>query len=205
MAKYVPYELRKIIYHTLFESHLTYGITVWGGVSINKLKKVLNSQKHCLRIFLGDKEAYLKKFRTSARCRPANEQVLQQEFFELEHSKPLFNQHGILTLYNQYSYHITLSTFKLLKLHIPISLYSYFTLSCRRETLLLYPNVSEIYIFKASSIWNTFRSCPEAAGIIDFNIGVGALKAKIKTALLRCQKIGDPVEWDIDTKFGLFK
>ena len=44
MAKYVPYELRKIIYHTLFESHLTYGIRVRGGVFIIKFNKAFNAQ-----------------------------------------------------------------------------------------------------------------------------------------------------------------
>jgi hypothetical protein len=52
-------------------------------------------------------------------------------------------------------------------------------------------------------IWNTFRSCPEAAEITDFNIGVGALKSRIKSAVVRCQKIGDPDEWDTDINFKL--
>jgi hypothetical protein len=73
IAKYVPKELRNTIYYTLFESHLTYGITVWGGVSHIKLKKVFNAQKHCLRILFDDREAYLDKFKTTARCRPRNE------------------------------------------------------------------------------------------------------------------------------------
>ena len=34
------------------------------------------------------------------------------------------------------------------------------------------------------SIWNRFRSCPVAAGITNFDIRVGAIKAKIKTAVL---------------------
>ena len=33
----IPQELHKDLYHTLFESHLTYSITVWGGVSEAKL------------------------------------------------------------------------------------------------------------------------------------------------------------------------
>ena len=34
-------ELYLKIYHALFESHLTYGISVWGGVSDSKLNKIL--------------------------------------------------------------------------------------------------------------------------------------------------------------------
>ncbi len=92
IAKFVPNELHKTLYQTLFESHLTYGISVWGGVSKQKLSKVFNAQKHCLRILFGDKEAYLDKFKTSVRTRPVQDQILGQKCFELEHSKPLFNQ-----------------------------------------------------------------------------------------------------------------
>ena len=33
----IPEDLYKSLYFTLFESHLSYGITIWGGVSNNKL------------------------------------------------------------------------------------------------------------------------------------------------------------------------
>ena len=33
----IPNDLHKDLYHTLFESYLAYGITVWGGVSENRL------------------------------------------------------------------------------------------------------------------------------------------------------------------------
>jgi hypothetical protein len=141
-------------------------------------------------ILIEIREAYLDKFKTNARCRPTNEKILGQEFFELEHSEPLLNQKNILTVYSQYSCHITMTAFKILKLYVPISLYSCFALSNRKETLLLYQKTSESYIFKASSIWNTFKSFPEAAEITDFYIGVGALNARIKAAVLRCQKLG---------------
>ena len=45
----IPEDLYKSLYFTLFESHLSYGITVWGGVSNNKLEslfKSLNSRKN---------------------------------------------------------------------------------------------------------------------------------------------------------------
>ena len=72
----IPPQLHKQLYHTLFESHLTYGITVWGGEPFTKLEPLFLLLKKCLRILFGDKEAYLEKFRTCARCRPDGYQKL---------------------------------------------------------------------------------------------------------------------------------
>ncbi len=176
---------------------------MWGGVSKQKLAKVFTAQKHCLRVLFGDKEAYLDKFKTSVRTRPVQEQTLGQEFYELEHSKPLFNQQDILTVYNLYNYHVLLITFKVLKLRIPISLFSCFSLSIRKETLLLHPKLSENFLYSASSLWNKFRDCPEACEITDFNVGIGLVKSKIKALILRRQKLGDSDEWHPEENFSL--
>ena len=55
------------LYHTLFESDLVYGITVWGGIAQNKLNPIFVTQKMCLRILFGNKAAYLDKFKTCVR------------------------------------------------------------------------------------------------------------------------------------------
>ena len=34
----IPPSIHKDLYHTLFESNLSYGITVWGGASDHKLQ-----------------------------------------------------------------------------------------------------------------------------------------------------------------------
>ena len=49
-------ELYKKLYLKLFESHLSYGITAWGGVSKNLLKSLFTTQKKFNRIMFGDKE-----------------------------------------------------------------------------------------------------------------------------------------------------
>ena len=84
----IPEELHKNLYYTLFESHRSYGITVWGGVSNNKIEPLLKRQKKCLRILFGDKEAYLNKFKTCARARGIENQYLGQKFYRRENSKP---------------------------------------------------------------------------------------------------------------------
>ena len=46
---------------TLFESHLSYGIYVWGVISQTKLEPVFTVQKKCVCIMFGDNEAYFDK------------------------------------------------------------------------------------------------------------------------------------------------
>ena len=46
----VPKILHKQLYHTLFESHMTYCISVWGGQSFNTLNRLFVIQKRCIRM-----------------------------------------------------------------------------------------------------------------------------------------------------------
>ena len=71
----MPVELYSKIYTLLFESHLTYGISVWGVALKNKAnEKLFITQKHCIRILFGDYEAYMNKVSTCARTRPYGQQ-----------------------------------------------------------------------------------------------------------------------------------
>ena len=92
IKKCIPKIAYKELDHTLFESRLSYGISAWGGISFKKLEPLFITQKKCLRIMFGDNEAYHNKFKTAARVRPRKLQKLGAEFYELEHSKPLFNK-----------------------------------------------------------------------------------------------------------------
>ena len=67
IKKCIPKIAYKELYHTLFESHLSYGISAWGGISFKKLEPLFITQKKCLRIMFGDNEAYHNKFKTAAR------------------------------------------------------------------------------------------------------------------------------------------
>ena len=51
---HVPKALHKQLYHALFESHMTYCISVWGGQSFNKLNKLFIIQKHCVRMLFSN-------------------------------------------------------------------------------------------------------------------------------------------------------
>ena len=200
----IPENLHKSIYHTLYESHLAYGITVWGGVSLARLRPLFKAQKHCIRILFGDRKKYVDKFKTSARARPYLQQKLGQEFYQKEHSKPIFNEKQILTVHNLYKYQMIFSTFKILKLRTPIAMHNCFKISHRKEYLLHMPiNASENFLYKASSLWLKFLTCPQGSIFKDLTAGLGCIKLKIKELILCRQKMGDQNEWCEETNFNL--
>ena len=48
ITNFLPTHLYKNLYHTLFESHLSYAISVWGGVLEAKINPLFIAQKHCI-------------------------------------------------------------------------------------------------------------------------------------------------------------
>ena len=203
IKKYLPASLHKTLYQTLFESHVSYGVTVWGGVSHSKLNSVFVAQKYCMRILFGDNEAYLEKHRTAARTRPKEEQKLGPDFYRLEHSKPLFNNNGILTIHNIYNYHTLLSVCKILKFHSPIAIYSLFKTSKRKETLLITSQQVGPFVHNGSSLWNIFRRLPEGSEVRDFSQSIVYVKSQIKKLVYRRQKLGDVDEWHSKINFSI--
>ena len=79
---------------------------------------------------------------TCVRTRPRESQKLGKEFYEQEHSKPLFNDNNILTVYQLYKYHCTLEMFKIVKLRLQIPLYSLFNMSISSGNYFITPNPS---------------------------------------------------------------
>ena len=87
--------------------------------------------------FLKSKKMYPPSFwkqmkNIFCRVRPVEEQILGQEHYKKEHTKPLLNKHNLMTVHNLYVYHCCMDTFKTLKYRIPISLYSLYLLSNRK-------------------------------------------------------------------------
>ena len=197
----VPNELHCDLYHTLFESHLTYCISVWGGAPSCTTDRLFTSQKHCIRILFGNKQEYLEKYRTCARARPLSKQKLTNEFFEKEHTKPLFTKHSILALRNLYTYHTFMEVFKILKLRLPPSLSDYFTRSLRKETTLITAFPTHDFISRSTKIWNTIA--PKLK-LIDYSYKISAAKSSLKRMLLKTQCSGDMVFWN-DNNFDIDK
>ena len=50
---FLPRKIRLTLYNSLFRSHMEFGILAWGGLSSNKLKKIINTQKKCIRNVAG--------------------------------------------------------------------------------------------------------------------------------------------------------
>ena len=193
----IPSHLHKDLYHTLFESHLSYGITVWGDLSESKITPLFTSQKRCLRILFGDKEVYMDKFKTCARVRPFGDQILDSRFYIKEHTKPIFNNEKLLTIHNLHTYHKISETFSILKFRCPISLYSLFQLSHRKPTMTIIPHPDNKYIHSVSKVWNIAR---QKFDIQDFSQKLNPAKLKLKKLLLQNQCVGDKINW-ITTNF----
>ena len=110
--------------YTLFESYITYEITVWGSIPNQKFNKLSNAQKKITRVLFSDREKFLDKFRTCIRARP---------YPVKEHSKPLFNRNKIINLKNSYLYHCANETFKIIKFRSPIVVHNLYKFSTRGQ------------------------------------------------------------------------
>ena len=192
----IPKEYHKTIYHSLFESHISYGISVWGGAKKTDIDKIFVLQKRCVRMLFGDYTAYLNKFCTSARTRPYGSQVLGNEFFCKEHTKPLFNQNGLFTVQNLYNKFCCSEMFKILKFRTPIALHSYLNISRRNnQILLLTPTPSCQFLYKGSVLWN--KACKTLLPKYNDDLSISQLsfKSKLHKLLKQNQCNDDSIEW----------
>ena len=188
----IPSNLHKDLYHTLFESHLTYCISVWGDAAKFRTTSLWLAQKHCIRVLFGDKKAYFDKFMTCARVRPYSDQALGTSFYQLEHAKPIFKEHNILAFNNLYTYHTFMEVFKILKLECPRSLHDQFHISTRKQTSLISQLPSHDFVSRSTKLWNTIAP---KFGITEFSHKISHAKTTLKKALLKLQHTADGVGW----------
>ena len=159
------------------------------------------------------KEFYM----TCARVRTIEQHVdeLAGKKFDLEHTKPLFNENKIMSLANLYYYHTFMETFKILKYFVPSSIHDLLNFILRNSKLtLILPLVKldttqQNFAFKAASIWNklkdaVFSKCtPHTSGIVipgsaedsDLSASIVSIKNKLKNHLLTQQSTGDSIMW----------
>ena len=201
VSKFLPKNLHKTLYQTLFESHLSYGITVWGNAAKKCISKLFIIQKHCIRVLLGDKESYLAKFETCVRGRQVGKQKLGPEFYIREPSKTLFNKKNhILSIHNLHISRTLLETFKVLKTRSPYPIYQNLHLSTRKSTLLVLPKLTTTHSYQASILWNKLRNQLSSADKEDFSSPLGKIKHIIRSLLAAKQNLGDSSSWN-DSNF----
>ena len=191
----VPKELIKDLYFTLFESHISYCISVYGGANKRKIQTIHIIQKKAIRVLFGDVEAFKDKFKTCCRVRPIDQQILDSKFYEKEHTKPLFKQYNILTVQNLFIYHSFMETFKILKFRTPLALLDHFQISRRKYltyTKLIPPSPSSTFIYSASVLWNIIRP---KLNITDLSVGLSSIKNSLKIALHDNQHANSTIEW----------
>ena len=145
-------------------------------------------QKKVIRILFGDLEAYKEKFRTCARSRTLEKQILDNVFYTKEHTKPLFEKHNILAVHNLYIYHTFMEVFRILKTQTPICLHSQYNISTRKYLTHIKinpPKPSKCFIYRSSVIWNTLRqkldlTCMSTnASIVKNNLHLTSIATKL--------------------------
>ena len=220
IIKFIPKSEYMKIHDALFKSHLSYCISCWGSIPKSKLESIFLIQKRCVRLLFGCEYSFdhAGYYETCARVR-TYEDHKSKKIYIREHTKPLFNKHRILNIFNLHIYHTFIDTFKILKTRTPVSLFNLFSQSCRDANfLLLLPRVAlDIskynFVFRACKIWNSLigdmleKSLPVVKGkykgtIIpgssknsDLCTTVSFIKNKMKAHLLEDQSSGNPVEW----------
>ena len=171
------------IYHSLFESHLSYGITVWGGVL--PLDDFFTVQKRCIRMLFGS--GYIPNH--------------DEGEYELENTKPLFRSAQILTVHNLYNYHILLQTSKIIQFRQPYIMYSKFEFlkNIHKDNVLIPPLVrldrrKQSFFFSAATKWNQIIKIIK----VDVKTPLTAqnFKLKLKNTLQSIQQSGNEEHWD---------
>ena len=151
-----------------------------------------------MRLLFGNLEAYLKKQETCARARPYLSQKLCCQFYEKEHTKPIFNRLKILTVQNLFKYHCITEIFKIMKFRTPYSLYELIQVSVRDSSYtIILPIKTETFIWKASKAWNTIYKyvLNNKKGLAT---SVNSIKHRSKAIILECQALHNPQEWKPD-------
>ena len=162
VKSYIPKSEYLKIYNALFLSHLSYCISCWGGIPEYKLSSIFAIQKRCVRLLFGKtfNRDHTEFYETCARVRTIQEHKVEKSFC-LEHTKPIFNEHGLLSLQNFYKYHTFMETFKILKYSTPIVLKNFLNFLPRTNKLLLTVPLVKLdctkqnFIFKSIEIWNS--------------------------------------------------
>ncbi len=112
-------------------------------------------------------------------------QILGEEFYAKESTKPLFKLHKLLTVHNLYRLRIITELFKIIKYRLPISLYSIFTRSEKRDNRFMTPKPTHNFVYKSSWLWNKYLNTNKELDFADTSCN--SLKSCLNVSLLAAQ------------------
>ena len=187
MRQLIGNNLRKSVYNALVNSHLSYAISVWGnGASETKLKPLFILQKKCLR--------NLFKIRRKSKIVKG-------------HTKPTFNENGILTVHNLYNY-FTLTSVASIRLRgKPEYLYELLKITDSNQRmyipLLTTNHYQNNYLFQCPSLWNLIIPFIKDKNF-NLPLTLQAYKSKFKKFLLKMQADETSNNWS-STNFSISK
>ena len=140
---------------------------------------------------------------TCARARTYTEHTATKNFL-LEHTKPLLNKNGFLSLRNLYKYFTLIELFNILKYKCPISINELITPSSQNNKIsFILPNVTldiglQSFVFSSCKLWNQYlklmfdKCSANSSGIVvpgsainsDLSASTSVIKSKTKKMLL---------------------
>ena len=139
----------------------------------------------------------MNKFCTAARTRSIDKQILGQDFYRKEGTKPLFHKNELLTVHNLYKYMCTNEISKIITTKFPTILSNRIALSHRNDKNIIILSSHRIansqFLHMSSSFWNFFVKKLKIPNPHEISLGV--LKYKLKNCILNSQNSGDPDQW----------
>ena len=173
--------LRAPVVNALINSHISYGITVWGGNPSN-MEKVFKSQKKCVRS--------LFKIRHKKKVKGV---------YIYGHTKGTLNENMLLTAYNLYNYGMIVDAFKMLCSNTPSSYFKHcYNISPRNKVRLIsskcsLTSLSTNFSYRIPTLWNSFTNvstirCLSLCGLKTF-------RRSLKRFLMHMQNAGDAESW----------
>ena len=227
IKKFIPKEHYHKLYHSLFKSHMIYGITAWGGICHSRLNKLFAIQKRCIRLLFGKIPNFdhLEFYQTCARVRTYDEHIAPKNFAQ-EHTKPLFKELDLLSIYHLYNLFTFNELFKIQKYSSPTSLldklsqpsrYSSDTLKLRVPKYIKKRSRTQ-FLYNGTKLWNLLYSnifqsseldnerhviIPGSTKNSDFTSSISYIKKTVKKYLGNLQASGNAETWNSRSNFQI--
>ena len=187
MRKVIPKNLRKSVYNSIVNAQMSYAIPVWGAhTNIDRLKPLFLLQKKALRNLF--------------RIRRVSKYVKG-------HTKMVFIENEILSVYNIYNYMTVLEIHKLMMFQEPQYLCEILNLEddnlLRRNNRISIPFLKNThyqnnFCYQAPDLWNLLGANASVCDNVTNSPSLNSMKARLKRFLLKMQTHGQSVESDIN-------